>query len=129
MTLRQWSKSEMEYGLKLFNSGMQGARSAQQTFLNGHSLEPFLHNSVRHAWVPTALGACLGVMAGAPNNHGRRSMTRALGFAVLGGAIGFTAGVAWETRRLTGTVASGVRNNVNKVRDEHWFKKHPIDYA
>lgn len=129
MTLREWSKSEVEYGLKLFNSGVEGARSGGETFLHGKSLEPFLEKSVRNSWVPAVLGACLGVMASAPYHRGRKSLARTLGFALLGSAIGFTAGVVWETRSLTGSVANGVLNNVNKVRDERWFAKHPIDYA
>src|SRR5579884_330345 len=106
MSLREWSKSEVEYGLKLFNSGVEGARTGREEFLQRQPLDPFLHNSVRHAWVPTAIGAFLGIMAGAPHDHDRRPMIRMLGFALLGGAIGFTAGIAWETRRLTGSVAS-----------------------
>jgi hypothetical protein len=129
MSLREWSKSEVEYGLKLFNSGVEGARTGREEFLQGKPLDPFIENSVRHAWLPAAVGAFLGIMAGVPHDHDRRPVIRMLGFALLGGAIGFTAGIAWETRRLTGSVASGVLTNVNKVRDEHWFRKHPIDYA
>jgi hypothetical protein len=129
MSLREWSKSEVEYGVKLFNSGVEGARCGREEFLHGEPLEPYVENSVRQAWVPAAMGACLGMMAGAPHDHDRRPIMRMLGFALLGGAIGFTAGIAWETRRLTASVASGVVNNVSKVRDEHWFQKHPIDYA
>jgi hypothetical protein len=52
-----------------------------------------------------------------------------LAFGLLGGAIGFGAGVAWESRRLTASVAGSALRNIGRVRDEHWLTKHPIDYA
>ena len=129
MTFREWSKAEVDYGLKLLNSGIEGALSAQREFLHGRPLDPMLHESARHAWFPAAVGACIGIMASASGTGRPRSAAKIFAFAILGGAIGFTAGVAWETRRLTATAASGAFNNVNKVRDDHWFEKHPIDYA
>jgi len=48
---------------------------------------------------------------------------------LLGGVIGFGLGVAWESRHLAVSVASAVFGNLEKVRDEHWLEKHPIDYA
>jgi hypothetical protein len=48
---------------------------------------------------------------------------------LLGGALGFGVGVAWESRRLTTSVASGAAKSISKVRDEHWLEKNPIDYA
>ena len=40
MDLRDWSKSNTEYGKKLLDSGIEGARSGQEAFLNGKSLTP-----------------------------------------------------------------------------------------
>jgi hypothetical protein len=48
---------------------------------------------------------------------------------LLGGVIGFGAAVAWESRRLSASVAGGALKNIERVRDEHWLTKHPIDYA
>jgi hypothetical protein len=58
-----------------------------------------------------------------------KSITRALVYGLLGGAIGLGAGLAWESRRLTASVAGGALRNIGRVRDEHWLSKHPIDYA
>jgi hypothetical protein len=52
-----------------------------------------------------------------------------LAFGLLGGAIGFGAGVAWEGRGFTSSVAGGALRNIGKTRDEHWLTRHPIDYA
>jgi hypothetical protein len=40
MNLREWSESEVEYGRKVLNSGLAGARSGQEAFLNGRPLTP-----------------------------------------------------------------------------------------
>ncbi len=128
MTLRDWSKSEIDYGRKLVNSGIAGARNGREAFLNGEPLDPFLQHSVRHAWVPSAVGICVGILASNPRDR-HTSVAKMVGCAILGGAIGFTAGLAWETRRLARSVASSALDQLSKTRDEHWFEKHPIDYA
>jgi hypothetical protein len=127
MSLGTWSKSELEYGRKVLDSGLDGARSGREAFLDGRPLNVFLSNSAEDALTPAALGACIGVLGSFAGN--RRSIRSAFAFGLLGGAIGFGAGVAWASRRLTGSVAHGALRNIGKVRDEHWFETHPIDYA
>jgi hypothetical protein len=126
--LREWSKSNAEYGRKLLDSGIEGARSGQEEFLNGQSLTPFLSESARHALLPAALGACIGVLGSYAGGR-QKSIFRSLAYGLLGGAIGFGAGLAWENRGFTASVAGGAMKNIGKVRDEHWLTKHPIDYA
>jgi len=48
---------------------------------------------------------------------------------MLGGAIGFALGVAWQSRRLAASMTSAALGGMGKVRDEHWLEKNPIDYA
>jgi hypothetical protein len=50
-------------------------------------------------------------------------------FGLLGGAVGFGAGVVWKSRRLVASAANSALRNIGKVRDEHWLTKHPINYA
>lgn len=128
MDLREWSKSNAEYGRKLLDSGIEGARSGQEAYLNGKSLTPFLSESVRSALKPAALGACVGVI-GSYAGYRQKSIIRSLAYGLLGGAIGLGAGLAWNSRRFTASVAGGAMKNIGKVRDEHWLNKHPIDYA
>jgi hypothetical protein len=128
MELGRWSKSNADYGRELLHSGIEGARSGREAFLNGESLTPFLSESVRSALKPAVLGACLGVLGSCPGSR-QKSISRTLAFGLLGGAIGFGAGVAWESRRLTASVAGSALRNIGRVRDEHWLTKHPIDYA
>jgi hypothetical protein len=128
MALREWSKSNANYGRKLVNSGIEGARSGRKAFLNGEPLTPFMSESVRRALRPAAVGACLGVLGSYPRCR-PKSISRALACGLLGGAIGLGAGVAWESRHLTASAASGALKNIGRVRDEQWLTKHPIDYA
>ena len=128
MDVRKWSKSNADYGRELLHSGIEGARSGGEAFLNGESLTPFFSGSVRSALKPAVFGACLGVLGSYPG-YREKSISRALAYGLLGGAIGFGAGVAWEIRRLSASVACGALRNIVRVRDEHWLTQHPIDYA
>ena len=128
MSVRSWSKSNVDYGLKVVSSGIKGARSGRESFLNGESLAPFLNESVPSAVPSAILGALIGVI-GSYSYKQPRSFCRTLAFGLLGGAVGLGAGIAWESRRLARSVASGAWKGISQVCDEHWLEKHPIDYA
>ena len=128
MELHNWSKSEFEYGRKVLNSALQGARSGREAFLKGRSLSPFLGEEVRNALKPAAGGAFIGLLGSYLGNH-RSPIGRALAFGLVGWAIGLGAGIAWQTRGLTECAASNAFRNIGKLRDEHWLERHPIDYA
>lgn len=127
MNFLEWSKSEVDYGRKLVDSALEGARRGEGEFLKDESLSCYLESSALHAMGPTIIGACIGLLGGYLENNRSRSKTLVCG--LLGGAIGFGAGVVWENRQLTASVASSAWKSVNKTRDEHWFEKNPIDYA
>lgn len=128
MELRNWSKSEFEYGRRILNSALDGARGGREAFLNGRSLAPFLGEGIRNALKPAIVGACIGVL-GSYRRDRHRSVSRALAFGFAGWAIGLGAAVAWETRGLTTGVTSNALRNIGKMRDEHWLERNPIDYA
>ncbi|MGO8985286.1 MAG: hypothetical protein ACLPHI_13125 [Terriglobales bacterium] len=128
MDLREWSTSNVDYGRRLLDSGIEGARSGQEAFLAGKPITPFLNESVRSALKHSALGICIGVLSGYPG-YREKSVKRALTYGLLGGAIGLCAGLLWESRRLTASMAGSALKNIGKVRDEQWLIKHPIDYA
>lgn len=127
MNFLEWSKSNVDYGRKLIDSAVEGARQGESEFLREESLGPYLERSALRAIAPTVIGACVGLAAGYLANQ--RSRKTALICGLLGGAIGFGAGVVWENRNLTASVASGAWKRINKTRDEHWFEQNPIDYA
>jgi hypothetical protein len=128
MNVVEWSKSNVDYGRKLVDSALEGARTGGGEFLKEESLAPFLNESARQALGPALIGACLGAL-GVYLGNGRRSKTRALAGAFVGGAIGFGAGLIWDSRHFTARVASGAWKSIGKTRDEHWFERNPIDYA
>ena len=128
MNFLEWSKSSVDYGQRLVNSALEGAHEGEDEFLKDESLAPYLSESARHAFAPAVAGAFLGVLGGTIGNR-RRSPVRALAFGVLGGVIGFGAGVIWENREFTASVASGAWKKISQTRDEHWLEKNPIDYA
>jgi hypothetical protein len=128
MNLREWSKSSVDYGRKLMDSAVDGARVGEDRFLREEALAPFLGESARRALTPAIVGACLGLLGGCLGKE-RHSMTRTLADGLLGGAIGFGAGIIWENRQITASVVSGAWESIGKTRDEHWFEKNPIDYA
>jgi len=128
MDVAEWSKSEVEYGRRVLNSGLEGVRSGQDAYLHGRPITPFLRDSFRKALVPAAAGACLGMLAACPK-HGNRSVAKILTSGLFGGLIGLTAGVVWQTRFLATSVAGGALARIDKVRDEHWLERNPIDYA
>ena len=125
MRIAEWSRTNADYGRKLFNSGLEGARSGREAFLHGGSFAPFLGESVRRALKPAALGVCLGLFF--PREH--RKFSRGFVCGIVGGTIGFALGVGWQTRRLAATMTSAALGSMEKVRDEHWLEKNPIDYA
>ena len=126
MTLPIWTKSNIDYTQKLVHSAVQGAHSGEEAFLQGEPLAQFLGSSVRVALRPAAIGAFLGILSGCSE---RRHPSKAVAYGFLGGAIGFSIGLAWESRRLAESVATSAWEKIGKVRDEHWFEKNPIDYA
>lgn len=128
MVSSNWSRSEFEYGRRVLNSGLEGARSGREAFLNGRALTPFLSEAARNALKPAGVGACVGLLSGY-RGSGNTSIGRILGFGFLGSLIGFASGVVWESRDLTASVAANALTNIDKVRDERWLQKHPIDYA
>jgi hypothetical protein len=128
MGVGDWVKSNVDYGRRLLDSGVEGARSGQDEFLNGKPLTPYLGESAREALLPAAIGVCVGVLAAYPISR-KKSTAVKLAFGLLGGVIGLTTGMAWESRRLGVSVAGGALRKIGQTRDEQWLSKHPIDYA
>ena len=128
MNFMEWSKSNVDYGRKLVNSALEGARAGEKEFLQQDSLAPYFAESARHAMSPAIIGVLIGALGGYLGSR-RRSPTRTLACGFLGGAIGFGAGVIWDSRQFSASVASSSWKSINKTRDERWLEKNPIDYA
>lgn len=128
MTFLEWSKSSVDYGRKLVNSAVVGARIGEDQFSRERVSSPCFGEAAQRAVCPAVFGVCLGALGGYLGDE-RRSASKAFICGFLGGVIGFGAGVLWDSRHFTAHVASSAWKNVEKTRDEHWFEKNPIDYA
>jgi len=128
MKLRERIASIVGYGRELAGSGLQGASHGRAAFLNGGPISPFLADANQHALKLAALGACVGVLGGYLARK-RQPAVRTIACGALGGAVGFAAGFAWSSHTLAESVARGALTNVAATRDQHWLKRHPIDYA
>jgi len=128
MEVRKWVKSNVDYGRQLVDSGIEGARSGQAEFFDGKPLAPFVGDSLRGSILPATLGVCAGMLIGY-SLFKRKSAGSTLIYGLLGGALGFGAGFAWESRELGASVAGSAMKSIGKTRDEHWLAQNPIDYA
>ncbi|HLK31835.1 MAG TPA: hypothetical protein VKT29_02015 [Terriglobales bacterium] len=128
MPAATWFLPNVDYGRKLVHSALEGARSGEQTFLQGKTFHLFVDQSAWQALKPAAFAACIGAL-GAYSGRRHRSRGRALAYGLLGGTIGFGLSLVWQSRNLTSSVASCAWKRVSRTRDEHWLEKNPIDYA
>ena len=120
--------SNIAYGKKLVGSGIEGASSAGRQFLEEEPLGTVLSRAARESWVPAVLGACAGVAISIWKGKRKLSNGAILG-GLVGGALGFSGGIVWGSRNVTGAVMRGAVRNVNATRDERWLERNPIDYA
>jgi len=129
MKIGDWLKSEMEYGRDLAGSGWQGARAARDSFFQGKPVSEVLSHSVRASWAPTVVGAGVGALCALVAQRRKPKTAAVVALGVVGGVLGFTAGVAWDTRELSSGMARGAMRNMSPVRDSHWLGKHPINFG
>ena len=128
MKIDEWLKSNAEYGQELIESGVEGAREAAQEAFKREPAGKILGRAACRSALPAAVGAAVGSVTGYFGNK-RQPVAGVIGGILLGGLAGFTCGLAWNTRRITGQMARRVMENVNDVRDAHWLETNPIDYA
>ena len=83
MELRNWSKSEFEYGRKILNSGLEGARSGREAFLNGRPLTPFL-GEVSSQCLEACRRWSVHWRVGRLSQNRHRSVSRALAYGFVG---------------------------------------------
>lgn len=129
MKIGDWVKSEVEYGRDLADSGWQGARTACDSMLNGEPVGRVLSRSVRASWAPSVMGAGVGALCALVVQGRKPKPPVVVAMAVVGGFVGFTAGVAWETRQLSSEIARGAMRKIGSTRDSHWLGKHPINFG
>ena len=129
MKIGDWLKSEVKYGRNLADSGWQGARTACDSMLEGQRVGAILGHSARASWAPTVIGAGVGTLCGLLVQRRKPQTATIVALGVIGGVVGFTAGVAWDTRVLSTGIARGAMRKIGTTRDSHWLGKHPINFG
>jgi hypothetical protein len=128
MSLQNGSEPSAQYEEKVVSCESSREQADQQKLPYERPLRGFLADSMRSAVAPAAIGVCVGLLGSCPRKRSS-SLSRALAFGVLGGAIGFGAGIAWEGRSLAANAAHRTSQKLGRMRDERWMKKHSIAYA
>ena len=124
-----WLTSNIDYSKNLVGSGVDGARSVGRNMLHGEHVETVLSRSARNSWPSIAIGAGLGILCGCLATRRKIKYEKVFACGLLGGAVGLSTGLAWETRRLTGGMARGAIRNLGEARNAHWLARHPINYG
>lgn len=124
MGILRMVESDLVYARKMVGAGWDGIASARKE-LNG---EVFTSASKAAGWTPTAIGAGLGMLSSHLIGKRRSASSVAMG-GLIGSVVGFGAGVAWGSRRFTGTAARKSIRLMTAVRDARWLERNPIDYA
>lgn len=122
------STAYLRYGRTLVKSGVAGLRSGRESHLHGQPLSEVLSESARASLSLATIGACAGLLRICVSGR-RGRFPKTLAWSVVGSAIGFCAGFAWQTRELTASMGRSSLKQMGAVRDQHWLERHPIDYA
>ncbi len=129
MKIGDWLKSEVEYGRDLADSGWQGARTAADSIFQGEHVGAVLSRSARASWLPTVLGAGVGALCVFVAQRRKPKPAALVVMGVVGGFVGFSAAVAWETRQISSGIARGALRKIGSTRDSHWLGRHPINFG
>lgn len=118
----------VRYGRDLAGSGVQGLQNGSQRYLNGQPLSAALGETARASLNLALLGIGAGLLQTYLGAR-RRRLSRGVALGALGGAVAFMMAASWKSRHLTSSMMKGALQEIGVVRDEHWLKGHPIDYA
>jgi hypothetical protein len=113
-------KSEIVYARDIVKAGLDAAASAGKP--------RHLGRASQSALAPAVLGIGVGVLGVYLGRKGRDANVAVLG-GLLGGALGFTSGLAWCARSHARNCCVEAAHSVQAVRDAHWLEKNPIAYA
>jgi hypothetical protein len=119
--------STVVYLAGLVRSAVTGAITVSRVTLKDEPARAVLSQSVRGSWIPAAVGAYFGVLAGASKRDSK--LPEALWGGVVGSAVGLAGGVLWNSRSVTGGVVRGAMKSVNAARDRRWLELNPVNYG
>lgn len=127
MSNQNWLKDNLEYGKELASSALKGADSARHDVLTGDGVSE-ISRAAKDSWQPAVIGAVVGALVAYMTDE-RKSAKTALAGGLVGAAVGFSGGVIWGSRSVTGPIAKGAMKQVTQTRDKHWLDKNPVVYG
>jgi hypothetical protein len=128
MKLGSQIKENIEYGGKLVGSGVEGAAEVTRRYLHDEEIIDQLADAAQESWRPALAGVVVGALVSFLTDEEKSARSILLG-GLVGGALGFTGGMAWNSRQLTQEVARGAARKINRARDEHWLEHNPVVYG
>jgi hypothetical protein len=130
MKLSTFIRSNTDYSRSLFHAALSGARSAQESALDGKTVGTLVARSTIHSFGWVVVGAIAGAAAGARLRYKQQpKVDSTVPGALLGAAFGLSTGLLWNTRPLTQGVVRGAKKGVNAVRDANWLARNPINFG
>ena len=123
MNFLEWSKSSVDYGQRLVNSALEGAREGEEDFLKEDSLSPLLTDVSATC---AAAGLDWGLLRRIRWQRGPSGADRLRG-PLLSACWVERSDLAppWlgRTGEISASVASGAWKRIQQTRDERWFEK------
>lgn len=128
MSNHNWLKENLDYGKELASSALKGADTARREVLHETEVVSEISRAAKESWQPAVIGAVVGALVAYLTDDRKSSRTIVAG-GIVGAAVGFSGGVIWGSRSVTGPIAHGALKKVNEVRDQHWLEKNPVVYG
>lgn len=116
------------YCQAVFESGISGLRTGEQSYLRGQPLSAVLARPACNSLSIGLIGACIGLLSQSRQPRNKR-LLKGIVYGTVGSVVGFCAGFAWNTRELTANAARSALHEIDSTRDTLWLERHPIDYA
>lgn len=110
----------VNYGRKLVKAGVSGICASERLTAGGRASSESLGESAFDSLTLAATAMCIGLVT---------ARTRRLRKSFVLGALGFCGPLAWAACSILSTLTRSACHEIQKVSDEHWLQKHPIDYA
>ncbi|MDR2452486.1 MAG: hypothetical protein LBE85_12145 [Candidatus Accumulibacter sp.] len=128
MNIKDTVKENFAYSKELLEAGIKGANSARKEVLHAEETADLFTSAAQDSWQPAVFGLLAGAICGVLADD-RRPMRGVAAGGLFGAMLGFVGGFAWNTRPLTSAMAHNAGKRINKVRDDHWLSKNPINYG
>jgi hypothetical protein len=128
MNIKDTVKENFAYGKDMWEAGIEGANTARREVLAAEATADLIAAAAQDSWQPATFGLLAGAICGTLADD-RRPFRGVVAGGLFGAVLGFASGFVWNIRPLTSAMARNAGKRINKVRDDHWLSKHPVNYG